>query len=50
MRVIFIVIGMRTNLWMANSNFQLHIFEDTAHKELKLGLHILKSTYITMVE
>ena len=50
MHVIFITIGMHTNLWMANSNIQLHIFKVTAHKELKLGLHILQSTYITMVE
>ena len=50
MHVIFIVVGMRTNLWTASSKFQLHILEDTAHKALKLGLHILQSTYITMVE
>ena len=50
MRLVFIAIGMRTNLWTANSNFQLHIFEDTTHEELKLGLHIHQSTYITMVE
>ena len=41
---------MHTNLWTANSDFQLHIFKDTEHKELKLGLHILQCTYITMVE
>ena len=46
MRVIFIAIGMCTNLWTANSDFQLHIFKNTAHEELKLGLHILQSTYV----
>ena len=50
MHVIFIAIGMHTYLWMANCNFQLHIFEITAHKELKLELHTLQSTYITIVE
>ena len=50
MHVIFIAMGMHTNLWMANCNFQLHIFEATVHKELKLGLHTFQSTYITMVE
>ena len=50
MHVIFIAVGMRMYLWTANCNFQLHIFEVTAHKELKLGLHTLQSTYITMVE
>ena len=34
MHVIIIIIGMRANLWMANCNFQLHIFEVTTHKEL----------------
>ena len=46
MRVIFIAVGMRTYLWTA----KLHIFEVTAHKELKLGLHTLQSTYMTIVE
>ena len=45
MRVIFIAVGMRTNLWMANYNFQLHIFKVIAHnKKLKLKLHTLQST------
>ena len=47
MHLSFIAIGMHTNLWMANSNFQFHIFEDTAHKELNLGLHILRSIVLT---
>ena len=35
MCVIFIAIGMHTkSLWAASSNFQLHIFKVTAHKEL----------------
>ena len=50
MYVIFIAIGMCTNLWTANSNFQLHIFKVTARKELNLGLHTLQSTYITVIE
>ena len=52
MHVIFIAVGMRTYLGTANCNFQLHtcIFEVTTHKELKLGLHTLQSTYITIVE
>ena len=50
MRVIFIAIRMRTYQWTPNCNFQLHIVEDTAHKELKRGLHTLQSTDITIVE
>ena len=42
MNVIFFGVGMCTYLWMAN--------KVTAHKELKIGLHTLQSTYITIVE
>ena len=51
MHVIIIAIGMCTNpLMLTPTYFRLHIFKNTAHKELKLRLHILQSIYITIVE
>ena len=50
MHVIFIAIGMHTNLWMANYNFQLHILSiptcDFAYKDsiLTLSMVVIKGT------